>query len=128
MARRSLAEVLRSTWDVLYPGENEERVVTLESRSSEGDTPLHVMAWRRDVEGASLLIEAGAEIDATGDMDQTPLHVAIMQSDPPMIDLLLKAGARMDIRSEFGKTAAEEAVTKGGLVQELVERYARTCR
>lgn len=120
---RSLDDVLRSVADVLFPGE-EAHSVTLASRSSEGDTALHVMAWRRDLEGARILIDAGADINAAGDMDQTPLHVAIMQGDIEMVRLLLSAGARTDARSEFGKTALEEAQDKGGDIQKLVAASA----
>ena len=123
---RSLEDVLRSTSDVLFPGDDEERVVALDSRSSEGDTPLHVMAWRKDVEGAGLLTAAGADVNAIGDMDQTPLHVAIMQDDTQMIELLIKSGADTSLRSEFGKTALEEAVKKGGQIQNLVQNRVRT--
>ena len=121
---RTVNEVLMSVADVLFPGE-EGRPVSLTSRSSEGDTALHVMGWRRDTEGARILIAAGADVDAVGDMDQTPLHVAIMQDDIAMARLLLDAGARTDIRSEFGKTAIEEARAKGGEIEKLLER-ART--
>ena len=123
---RSLEDVLRSTSDVLFPGDEEERVVTVNSRSSEGDTPLHVMAWRKDIEGASILIAAGADINAIGDMDQTPLHVAIMQDDANMVELLIKAGAQTNLRSEFGKTALEEANEKAGRIQTLVQKRACT--
>jgi ankyrin repeat protein len=124
--KRSIDDVLRAVSDVLFPGEEGEVVVTLKSRSSEGDTALHVMAWRRDVEGAQLLVAAGADVNAIGDMDQTPLHVAIMQEDIPMIRLVLVAGAGVSFRSEFGKTALEEAVDKGGAIQEMVRRHAST--
>ncbi len=79
---RTLEEVLQSVSDVLHPEDIGEAPVRLDSRSADGDTALHVMAWRRDHVGARLLIEAGADVDAVGDMSQTPLHVAVMQQDP----------------------------------------------
>ena len=62
---RSVDELLQSVSDVLFPAENREKIVSLASRSSEGDTALHVMAWRRDLEGAQLLIAAGADVKNT---------------------------------------------------------------
>jgi len=78
---RSLAEVLQSTSDVLFPDEMGERVVAVDSRDVCGDTPLHVMTWRSDRHAVKLLIEAGADIDAIGDMSETPLHIATRKGD-----------------------------------------------
>jgi ankyrin repeat protein len=119
-----LREVLQSVADVLFPGDEEEREIAPDSCSSEGDTPLHVLAWRKDVEGARILIAAGADVNAVGDMDQTPLHVAIAQRDMDFVRLLLESGARTTTRSEFGKTELDEAAEKGGAVEELVRRYS----
>jgi ankyrin repeat protein len=105
----TVAGVLASVSDVLFPADFGERPVTLNSRGAGGDTPLHVLAWRRDAAGAAVLIAAGADVNAAGDMDETPLHVALRQRDRSMAELLVRAGARADIRSEFGETAAELA-------------------
>ncbi len=96
---RTLDQVLRSVSDVLYPEDLGEAPVRLDSRSADGDTALHVIAWRRDHDGARLHIEAGADINAVGDMDQTPLHVAVIQQDPTMVPLLLDHGARDNVIS-----------------------------
>lgn len=105
---RTLEQVLASTSDVLFPAKVGEATVTLTSRSSEGDTALHVMAWRRDHEAARILIESGADVNAIGDMDQTSLHVAVVQRDETMVRLLLEHGAHYDLVSEFGLTARQE--------------------
>lgn len=107
--RRTLEEVLASTSDVLFPGDLGKRAVTIDSRDREGDTPLHVMAWRNDLEGVEILVGAGANVDAVGDMGETPLHVAITQRNAAMVAALLQAGARDDIRSEFGDTPRDRA-------------------
>ncbi len=123
---RTLKEVLASVSDVLYPAEIGEATVTITSRSSEGDTALHVMAWRRDHEAARILIDAGADVNAVGDMDQSPLHVAVTQKDPQMVQLLLEHGARVDVVSEFGLTARQDAERQGGAVWALFQRAALT--
>ncbi len=118
--------MLASVSDVLFPAEIGEAPVTITSRSSEGDTALHVMAWRRDHDAAHLLIEAGADVNALGDMDQTPLHVAVIQNDAVMARLLLDQGARDDLVSEFGATARQEAERQGGAIRALFQQATLT--
>jgi uncharacterized protein len=122
--RRSLAEILQSTSDVLFPAEMGERVVALDSMDVDGDTPLHVLAWRNDHYAVQLLIEAGSDINAVGDMGNTPLHVALMKEDERMADILLSAGATTDIRSEFNNTPQELAEKLGGEMLKLFKRHA----
>lgn len=121
--RRSLEEVLQSTSDALFPAEVGERKVGVTSKDADGDTPLHVVARRGDRHAVGLLIEAGADVNAIGDMGETPLHVAIAQGDEEIIYLLLSGGARTDIRSEFGQTAVEKAETKGGPIGKLFRKF-----
>jgi ankyrin repeat protein len=116
---RTLEEVLQSTSDVLFPDELGERQVAIDTHGFEDDTPLHVMAWRNDLESVEVLIQAGADVNAVGDMGQTPLHVAISMDNPKMVVALLKAGARDDIRSELGSTPREDALARGGRMAAL---------
>ena len=118
-AWRSVDEVLASTSDVLFPGDMTPRRVTVDCRAVDGDTPLHVTAWRDDVQGAKLLLAAGADVNAQGDMGYTPLHVAVANGSVPMVTLLLEAGARTDVPAEITGTARDEAVRKGGPVAEV---------
>jgi ankyrin repeat protein len=106
---RTLAEILQSTSDVLFPQDLGNRAVSIDSCASDGDTPLHVMVWRSDVEGVEILLAAGANANAIGDMSETPLHVACRQHNAAIARLLLAAGARDDIRGEFGSTPREMA-------------------
>ena len=50
---RTLEEVLLSTSEHLFPDQLGEAKVTIDSADCDGDTPLHVLIWRGDVEGAS---------------------------------------------------------------------------
>jgi ankyrin repeat protein len=110
---RSLEQVLQSVSDVLFPAELGDAPVQLKSCDVDGDTPLHVLAWRSDTEGALMLIAAGADVNAVGDMGTTPLHVAISQGNRKLARALIAAGARTNIRSEFGRTAIEDAAANG---------------
>ncbi len=85
------------------------------------------MMWRRDHEGALLLIQAGADVDAVGDLGQIPLHVAVMQQDPEMVSLLPAQGA-CDVVSEFGATARQAAQRKGGPVWEAFAKARHSRR
>ena len=118
-ASRTVEHILWSTSDVLFPAEIGEKPVTVNSVGIDGDTPLHVMAWRNDLEGARLLLEAGADVNAVGDMGETPLHVAVGEHSVELVALLIAAGADPNIRSEFGRTAKEEAVEIGSAIAQL---------
>jgi ankyrin repeat protein len=106
---RSLKEILDSTAEVLFPEILEGAVVDVDSRDCNGDTPLHVMCWRDDIEAVRALIAAGADPNAIGDMSETPLHVACRVANAEMIRALLAAGGKPDIRGEFDVTPSEIA-------------------
>ena len=93
-----------------------EGLVGVNTHGFAGDTPLHVMAHINDVQGAQILLAAGANPDASGEMGETPLHAAISQGSLDVIRVLLAAGASTSIRSEFGKTPAKMAAAAGGEV------------
>lgn len=75
------------------------------------------MLWWRNTYGALLLIEAGADVNAVGDMSETPLHVAVSQENIKVVEALLKSGANPTAKSEFGKSPKEIAVELGGEMQ-----------
>jgi ankyrin repeat protein len=115
---RTLTDVLQSTADVLFPGEP-GREVALDSRDADGDTPLHVLLWREDVDGARQLVAAGAAVDAVGDLGETPLHVAVRRGMADAVEFLLLRGADPDIACVFGDTARERALRHGGPCADL---------
>jgi ankyrin repeat protein len=112
-AKRTVEQVLQSTSESLFPAELGKAKVKIDSSDCDGDTPIHVLIWRGDTEGAILLIASGAPIDAIGDMGETPLHVAISKNNTRIISALIEAGARTDIVSKFGETAIEKAAQRG---------------
>ncbi|THG70303.1 ankyrin repeat domain-containing protein [Pseudomonas sp. A-1] len=117
--RATLEEILASTSDVLFPAEMGEKVVSISSTDCDGDTPLHVMVWRNDAYAVKVLLEAGANPNAIGDMGETPLHVAVSQENFAIAKALMQAGAKTNIRSEFNETAQERAIRKGGAIAKL---------
>lgn len=112
-AKRTLEKVLQSTSESLFPADLGAVKVKIDSTDCDGDTPLHVLIWRGDTQGAILLIKSGAPIDAIGDMGETPLHVAISKKNTRVISALIGAGARTNIVSRFGETAIEKAAKRG---------------
>ena len=121
MAMRTIEDILQTTSDSLFPAELGRRHVAIDSRGSDGDSPLHVLLWRKDFGGAKDLIEAGADPNAIGDMGETPLHLAIRKEVPDVIESLLAAGANPDIRSEFGETPRSMAASKKGAIARLLK-------
>jgi ankyrin repeat protein len=110
---RTLAEILQSTSNTLFPADLGTRTAALQSVDSDGDTPLHALIWRGDTNGAQVVIENGANVDAVGDMGETPLHMAIRKGSLTVVRALLEAGAKTDIVSEFGESAGTMASNKG---------------
>ena len=82
-----------------------------------GSTPLHFASvWARDPAIVSLLVQAGAEVNARDDSGGSPLHSAAgSTNDPAMIVALVEAGAELDawrpgIHSPYGWTPLHLAV------------------
>ncbi len=113
ISKKKLEEVLQSASDRMFPAEIGEAKVYLDSRSSDGDTALHIFIFANETENALILIENGIDINAIGDMGNTALHVALCQNNKAIIKALLDANARTDIMSEFGKTALDLARENG---------------
>lgn len=61
------------------------------------DAPLHIVANWGDCEAISLLIEAGADINAIGERGYSPLHCASEQNHPNAIVLLISLGAKIQL-------------------------------
>ena len=69
------------------------------------------MALRLEV--ARLLIEAGADVNATAAGGYTPLHIAASNGNREMVILLLESGADRTARCDQDKTAADYARERG---------------
>ena len=58
-----------------------------------GGTPLHVAAVEGWIEGAELLLQLGAKINATNNAGDSPWHWAMYHKQEEMMDFLVKNGA-----------------------------------
>ena len=68
------------------------------------DRPLHLVARRGNTTCLKLLLDAGADPNALGDMSLNPLHAAVRGGHLECAKVLLEAGARTDAVDEFDKT------------------------
>jgi ankyrin repeat protein len=84
--------------------------VGVTTRSTSGDTPLHVALWAQDDEAAWALLSAGADISAKGEEGYTPLHVAVAQTNVAMARALAERGASWDTLSELGFSPRQNAL------------------
>ncbi|OHT12473.1 hypothetical protein TRFO_17616 [Tritrichomonas foetus] len=60
-------------------------------------TPLHVAAKNGFADVAKLLIDNGADVNATDNQKQTPLHSAAEDGQDEMCELLLENGAELKV-------------------------------
>jgi len=83
--------------------------LTVTSRNSVNETPLHVAAIWGEVEAIRLLVAAGADINAAGEHGHTPLQEAAGQLKIEAVKVLLELGADPSIKNDMGETAEEIA-------------------
>jgi uncharacterized protein len=62
---------------------------------------------------SKLLVERGADVNATQAQGFTPLHAAAQNGDSDLAAVLLAAGADKDARLDDGRTAADVALEAG---------------
>ena len=113
----TLDQSLRRTSDVLFPdGTRAPTPITVHSKGSDGDTPLHLAALWGDRHAARLLLEAGADVNARGDMSCSPLYFAVMGEHVQVAELLLQRGADPDAETELNFTPRSLAAHKADKV------------
>lgn len=78
-------------------------------RNPEGDTCLHIAALRNDLRAVEILLGAGLDPNALGDMGNTPLHYATTSGYSNVAGRLVDGGALKDITNEFGIRALGDA-------------------
>ena len=90
------------------------RQLDVNAPQGDGTTALHWAAYRDDLEIAALLIEAGADVDATTRVgDLSPIVMAAKNGNAAMIELLLEAGTDPTYADANGTTTLMYAAAAG---------------
>jgi ankyrin repeat protein len=77
----------------------------IEARNKEGMTPLHMAAYSGSLEICQLLIENGANVNATDERQVTALHLAAERGYFEICQHLLDKGASLDLKDDTGLAA-----------------------
>lgn len=85
------------------------QITSLEARNHLGDTPLHTVCTWGDVSAVKTLLEAGANVNARGDMDGGPLFNAVISGNADVIRILLENGADRTMVNNWGITPLQYA-------------------
>ena len=99
--------------------------VNFQGKAGDGDTPLHVAAWKESSVVAEMLIAAGAKLNAqTLCCKDTPLHIAASQGRMAVVQALLRGGADFTLKNFKRKTPEEWAKAYGEKdVQKFLREY-----
>ncbi len=96
---------------------NRESIAATGSESSEQPTPgveaLIAAIRTGDQPAVSALLEAGADLNGTGQFDFTPIMIAAIRNDADTIEMLVDYGAALEATSRSGHTALHLAARNG---------------
>lgn len=91
----------------------EPGTVSVDTRSSLGESAIHWMATLGDVPAIQLLAQAGADLSLQDQSGNTALHVAVATGHVPAAQALIAAGAAVDLRNGVGQTPEDLARSSG---------------
>jgi ankyrin repeat protein len=87
--------------------------INIETINSDGDTPfLTCCTYRPFIEVVELLIDHGANINATNAKGESALSIAVGSKNGSVIDILLKNNAEVNVVSDDGQTPLFRAAYK----------------
>lgn len=74
-----------------------------------GSQVLHLASFANRCSDIKELLQAGADINATGDLGLRPLHYAVLGESYKAVRLLLEKGAVVHVENEYCETPAQMA-------------------
>lgn len=83
---------------------------SVNERNPQGNTPLHFAAMRRNIQMARLLLDCGADVNATDKMHHSTLIYSIRGQSFEMIRLMIERGADINARTIDGETPLHFAI------------------
>ncbi|KAH8125519.1 ankyrin repeat-containing domain protein [Trichoderma asperelloides] len=78
-----------------------------------GSTPLHRAAWNAQVYMVQLLLNQGANVEATDNDGDRPLHFAVQKREADITRLLLHQGANIEAKDSYGETPLHITASEG---------------
>ena len=79
----------------------------ISARDTDGSTPLHCATWKGHLDMVTLLLKAGADVNAVNENEHwgtTPLHAAAHANQAAIARLLLDHGANVKAKDKEGRT------------------------
>ena len=83
--------------------------INVDCRNIDDDTALHYAARRRFINEALLLLNAGADVNATNSTRDTALHLAVKAADSTLCEALISKGANVMLRNSDNQTPVDIA-------------------
>src|SRR4051812_24637387 len=80
-----------------------EEPESIHFRNELDNQPLHEACWAKQLAMVRLLIDRGADVNASGDFGRTPLHFAVWDGGDEaveIVELLVKVGADVHAKDE----------------------------
>jgi ankyrin repeat protein len=99
----------------------------INARDKDGSTPLHCATWKGQAEVVSLLLAAGADVNAENANEHwgtTPLHAAAHANQAAIAQMLIDQGADVNAKDMEGRTPMfHTTFHKAKAVAKLLEKY-----
>lgn len=100
----------------------------IDARDTDGSTPLHCAVWKGHLPIVTLLLEAGADVNARNQNDHwgtTPLHAAAHANQAAIAEMLLLRGADLDAVDMNGNPPLfHTTYHKAKAAAKVLERFA----
>jgi ankyrin repeat protein len=96
--------------------------ITVHTRDTAGDTPLHYAVYWGDVRAIEMLAAADAGLDAPGEHGATPLFCAVLHGRYSAARSLLGLGASPHVASAFGTPLEAAAQSQDPRMRSLFEQ------